>query len=368
MRSLLVTLSIATASFTAVSFAQAQTKKPTSIDNILDGLDEQIEAERARAPKESVLEAGLRKMREADAAKAASEKRAKELAAKRDAERASLATQEIGNLASKANLKAQMRSTCSEKNHIVPDMRFANPVTAPAGTAWPEGVDSFTAAGFTDVRAMTVDLSSIARDSQFPKPTHEMIVTTVVANGEGWKASELIQTLARASGLFAKCGIQVRLNVVTGSFPYNLTSIDENKGRYVVAKTPVKTRPVLYFVRDTSGEFRANGGGHAFALTTGVKNVVNSKKGTGFGTAFFGRDTAVDQNGNKRDYQAVEDDRYVIPIAHELGHLLGDTDHVSPTDPPNILQGVTNRLSSDITPQQCETFRANKDYVKPLLE
>ncbi|RYG87560.1 MAG: hypothetical protein EON58_20655, partial [Alphaproteobacteria bacterium] len=287
-----------------------------TIDDIMEDVAKEAAAEQApkvsQSPRASDLELN---------------RKSKALAASRAEVRAKEAIVQVSELAVVADTKSKLRPTCSKAAHLVPDLNFTSPVTAPAGVAWPEGVSSFRAKGFSDVRALSVDLTPIARNPQFPTPTHEMLITAVVATDIGWKGAEIIKTMARTSALLAKCKIQTRLNIVTAKPWLDLTSIAESNGRSLVAHTPVKTKPILYFVKDTPELVRADGSGHAFALTTGIRNMVNSPKVVGHGTAFFGRDTAVKADGTPYDYQAVEDDTFVIPVIHELGHLLGDRDH-----------------------------------------
>ncbi|RZI53785.1 MAG: hypothetical protein EOP12_05565, partial [Pseudomonas sp.] len=319
LRPLLIAASFAL-NFSAAANAFAQTG---SIDDIMADLDRKAEARAAKRVKDAVAQ--------------------------------------TAQLVVQADTQVKLRSTCSKKNHLEPDMHFSSPISTPEGRPWPEGVAAFTQRGYSNVSALQVDLTSIARSREFPAPSHQILITAVIANDQGWKANEIMATMARTSGLLAKCGIQSKLNIVKANFPAvaigNLTSVDEQRGRYLVAHTPLKTKPILYFLKDTPEEVRADGSGHAFALNTGVRNLTGSPKLPGHGAAFFGRDTAVQANGSKYDYQAVEDDTFVIPVIHELGHLLGDRDHTDAGDPPNILQGVTNRLSADITPEQCEAFR-----------
>lgn len=367
----------------SMSFAQTPTGRLNSLDSIMSEIKRDTEpsaskpAAKAKPTTNSndespAVQAALSKIEENE-----KRKRAALAAAARSKEE----TLSLAAAVTVANRAVNMKPGCSPNAHSKPDMDFRDPIAAPGGDLWQYGVDSFNTKGWTRVNAMQFDLTSIARQSQFPKPTHEMTTTVVVEREIGWTASEIVQTMAKTAGLLAKCGIQMKLNVVNAN-PPNVNAqagmnvfrdIDADAGKSLVARTPIKERPILYFVRKRIDP-EADGSGHAFALTTGITNMVSSKRDIGTGTAFFGRDAAVKaDNVTPIDRQAVGGDRLVVPVMHELAHLLADRDHVgamnadgSPNTTPNILQGQTRYLSADITSDQCADFKANTDYVKPM--
>jgi hypothetical protein len=205
--------------------------------------------------------------------------------------------------------------------------------------------ETWVAAGFAGAEIKTVVLAL----QQQPGMTHYLDATLVMYRDIGWSETELTERARKTALIYRQCQVQFRsFKLVSVQAPFGTPDCGWTDGgdERVTRATPPTVHPVAYFARHNRD------GNYAYAWrksNTAVESLTN--------TAWFTR--SIDEDS---DYLAeILDPRYEV-LAHEFGHLLIDSGHV--TDGTHNLMAEEGQLiSAELTPAQCERIR-NHEWVR----
>jgi len=171
--------------------------------------------------------------------------------------------------------------------------------------------------------------------------THVMELTVVNLRGSGWDEQLIKKTISRAAEVYVQCGIKIKnLTYIEADPPYDRVDISEEKNQDgALAKLlPISSRPVVFFIRSQiEGKT-----GFAWPKEFADPPIQN--------TAFITSEV------NTFEYREKREKGY-SPTAHEIAHLLGNCEHIEGEE-YNILSKYFNRVSSNITDEQCSTFKS----------
>lgn len=178
--------------------------------------------------------------------------------------------------------------------------------------------------------------------------THAMDLTMVTLRNAGWDKDIVQQTIQRVAEVYEQCGIKVRTaKYVEVNAPRNIVDVSyrENDDTRLARMTPPDNQPTLFFVRSNVE------GNTAYAWNEASVGPPRSN------TAI------ITSQVNTSGYKEIRTPGY-SPTAHELAHLFCNCSHRS-DETPNILAGNAYLVNSNITQEQCATFK-NSSLVKEL--
>ncbi len=202
-------------------------------------------------------------------------------------------------------------------------------------------------AGFSNATVSILDISNIYQ-SDFNRYTHSVDLTLVNLKGAGWDKELLKKTLERVAEVYKQCGIKVNNpKYVETDPPYSRVDISEEKNHdAALAKLlPSPSRPTLFFIRSNiEGKT-----GFAWPKDFADPPIQN--------TAFITAEVNTSEYKEKRQ-------KGYSPTAHELAHIFGNCEHIEGKD-YNILSKYYDRVSSDITKAQCDSFKRS-NLVKEI--
>lgn len=201
-------------------------------------------------------------------------------------------------------------------------------------------------AGFKNTDIISISTPPIREPSK--KITHEFNPSLVMFRNTGWSLDLIQKHLQKVNEIYSQCGIRVGTSkFIMVDPPNNWLDVGPEINLSLVTMTPVINKPIVYFVRSSLE-------GHAAYAFTGTGNTCNEIV---CGTAWITDDINSPQRIGmyKANYSTV---------AHELAHILGDSDHVKDGS-TNILADSFDKLDGTINPQQCEKFK-NSNLVRKL--
>lgn len=205
-------------------------------------------------------------------------------------------------------------------------------------------------AGFDNAKINKVPLQEIyGQNSSTPKFTHQFDLTIVRFRNSEWTDEMIMHRLRRTARIYQTCGVKIgEIKFVDSDAPNNRVDLRNDTytknsavgGNYDIAKiTPSEDRPIVYFFRSFSDGVIANTCPSYRCKDEPLEN-----------TAWM----TTDDN---------EDYRRAIPhyetLAHELGHLLMNTAHVT-GDESNLMQGSYYRLNDKLTKDQCRDVKESE--------
>ena len=176
--------------------------------------------------------------------------------------------------------------------------------------------------------------------------THAMDLTLVNLRGSGWGQELVNKTIKRAAEVYATIGIKFSsVKYVEADPPGNRVDIsqEENHDSTLAIRTPIKSRPVIFFIRSNVE------GDTAFAWP--LDSADPPLADVGFITSLV----------NTKEYKDERTPQY-SPTSHEIAHLLSNSQEHIKGEEYNILSDYYNRLDSSITEEQSDTFKRS-----PLL-
>lgn len=230
-----------------------------------------------------------------------------------------------------ANIKFHTRGICS-----VNDFPYVSQSLASETAAW-------EAAGFENVEIENIALEEELKTKRI-KTALELYLTAVVFRGTPWTAARIQARLAKASRVFAQCGIKISKVKLVVSNPINnyLDVSFENSSHIQISdKLPTKARPVIFYV----GKNLQGASAYAKTESSGKTDSLTN-------TAWMTSDLTLQEYKQYRDPSYSEE-------AHELGHILCDCDHYD-DGTSNFLSGEVVLANDYIRPDQCELLRGSE--------
>ena len=158
--------------------------------------------------------------------------------------------------------------------------------------------------------------------------THELRPTLVILEGSGWRVGVIREAMAKATPIFAQCGIvipQVTVRVVEGP---ERVKIFRNDWSTELVSELAPERPAVFFVKDTLQDipFDAEAIGRS-----------NSRKRRQLADTVWMTAAAQDID---------------ISLAHELYHVVADSGQHDP-DPMNLMHESSNGMNTTLRASQC---------------
>ena len=226
---------------------------------------------------------------------------------------------------------------------------------------------SAAAPNFESVALSAPIVTAVDFRPSVPSAAYEFNPTIVIDTKSGWSVKDVSDTLAKASKIYAQCGIRIgAATVVSGTYSDRLRPIDSNSEAYMAAHMPQSApKPWLFFIDHRQNNEFKDGGGKSFAQTSdstratflGGRRFMN-------GSAFIAKDSLVDSSGKRNGYTPE------IVVAHELAHILTDGDHQpgEKGDPRNLLANDGKFVTSKITANECAQMRQSPNVKKTKPE
>lgn len=276
-----------------------------------------------------------------------------------------IANEERERRAANFTLNSLNRTTTVNET-VCPD---AKPVAlsrtrTPLARPYPEASSLLATAGFANAESTLMDMHAIAEDSsRFPKPTHEVSLTIVIGRGTGWDPAGVNSALAKVAAIYAQCGIRFRsITTTLADLPYRYNEVNETRIEAIARLMPrAFPKPTIYFTSKFIDENATLGGG-AYACSQGS---CGAAKGSIWFTRQVLNPPPTAANPHPGHYAAFEGDPLAIPIAHEIGHMLGLPEHVTGAS-PNVMQANSNLINESITAEQCEVFKTKTNFIHPI--
>lgn len=160
----------------------------------------------------------------------------------------------------------------------------------------------------------------------------------VMLRGSAWGPETVYPHIERAQRIFAACDIQFNpVRLITLDAPeFSRTPPHDQE---LVEAHPPASHPAIYFFEGSGSEAY----GEDFSPTA-PRRVLEY-------TAWIG------SHINTPEYVRARSPSYDT-VAHEIAHLLCNCGHVAPGI-PNLLSGQAELVNDQVTPEQCEQFRAS---------
>lgn len=169
--------------------------------------------------------------------------------------------------------------------------------------------------------------------------TLEIVVVTEPVTQ--WSESEISSMIHKTNTILAQCSIYLIVDKILHTAPQGLFLGYESVG---VSNQfyDQENRPILLLI--TNVDYNQSVG-----FTPGSRWVMLS--------SYSRTATYKDQRDLKYE-----------PLAHELGHMLGNLNHLTPLEGFNLMAGYISHQSDYIHPDQCKKMRTHKDLVKKQPE
>lgn len=202
-------------------------------------------------------------------------------------------------------------------------------------------------AGFTNPEISEVRLLS---EASVPV-THWFEATFVVFRETRWQAEAVLKRARRSAEIYRQCGIEFRaVKLVVSDAPWCFIDVGWTslRDRKIAEATPATaSRPYVYFIRNDLDGY------YAYAWRKGLAPHAALRD-----TTWISRPIEEDL-----DFNSSVDPSYE-PLAHELGHLIGDSGHTDDTE-KNLMGEQTEYLNDSLTTEQCLRFKKS-DLVRPI--
>lgn len=169
-----------------------------------------------------------------------------------------------------------------------------------------------------------------------------LTLSVIVATPKGslWDQKQINAAFKRANVILAACKVNVVIQEVRKDVPDEI-AVDYAWTPFAANYVKDKLLPVI-FLTDHSQE---NG---SVGLAPGPKYL------------FLSSDSLT------QEYRSIRDSNYE-PLAHELGHMLGNLKHLGSESGSNLMSGYTSLVNDQLTFKQCQEIRKNSYFsLRPL--
>ncbi len=174
------------------------------------------------------------------------------------------------------------------------------------------------------------------RGQAWALPILTLSMAVVTESQTPWNKSEITEMLQKTNQILSQCRIEIRLNGLEVS-PLSVIAMDYETFPMARKYYEQFQRPVLFLVSSVQE---------------------NQSAGLAPGSHFL----FISKYSRSTEYKQKRAEAYE-PLAHELGHLLGDLQHLDESYGPNLMAGYVTNLSNQVTEEQCLKMRTHPNLV-----
>lgn len=151
-----------------------------------------------------------------------------------------------------------------------------------------------------------------------------------------WQSFEIVAMVQKTNQILSQCQIEIRLDeAVTSSVP--VIEMGYEKLPFAPDYLKQLQKPLLILVSSVQG---------------------NQSAGLAPGSTYL----FISKYSRSAEYKQKRSPLYE-PLAHELGHMLGNLQHLDETHGYNLMAGYVSYLSDKLTPEQCLKMRAHPQLI-----
>lgn len=216
-----------------------------------------------------------------------------------------------------------------------------------------KGENAWAAAGFDNPEIEFIDTDDFYR-KQNSTFTHRFDLTVVMFRETEWKKKVILRRLQKMADIYARCGVRIgKLTFVTAEAPGGMIDFARpgHRDKEIAVKVPPTPKPIFFYFRSIP-EFNA----YAWVEHSDNDDIPDAIKNT----AWFSLSVAMDLNKKLRR-------RGYISEAHELGHLLLDSQAHEPEGIKNLMAEKPEDTTGELTPEQCLNIKSHP-LVKIISE
>ena len=175
---------------------------------------------------------------------------------------------------------------------------------------------------------------------------YQFDLTVVMFRETEWKKKVILQRLQKMADIYARCGVRIgKLTFVTADAPNGMIDFAHpgHRDREIAAKVPPTPKPIFFYFRSIP-KYNA----YAWVEHSDNDEIPDAVKNT----AWFSLSVAMDLNKKIRR-------RGYISEAHELGHILLDSQAHAPEGEKNLMAEKPENTTGTLTPDQCRKIKSN---------
>ena len=163
----------------------------------------------------------------------------------------------------------------------------------------------------------------------------------------GWTPEILKNSMRRVAEIYSQCGIKIdHVKLVVVDAPDQLVNVDSFEK--MVSKIPVTPRPTLFFTRE---RLENDAAGHAYTMDK--ENLFGSVT---VNTAWI---AGIVNTAYHKNLHIEQKQEGYSTVAHELAHLLANSEHINSDDGMNLLGGSPEQQNSHIRREQCDAMKTH---------